>query len=325
MNFLHPHFLWLLLLIPLLITYYIFTQHKRYASLTLSSFNYIKGGSWKTYGRHICFALEMLALSCLVIAFARPQNHSSWQKDSIEGIDIMLAIDASGSMRAMDLEPNRFTAAVNVAQSFISKRPNDNIGLVLFAGESFTQCPLTTDHPTLLKRLSESSMGILEEGTAIGLGIATACNRLKTSKSKSRIIILLTDGTNNRGSITPTMAASIASSLGIRIYTIAVGKHGEAPYPVQTAFGIVKDYIKVEIDEDSLKEIAKTTDGKFFRATDNKSLSNIYKEIDQLEKTRLMTNKFHAYEELYTIWALLALIFLSLGFVLRNSIFRINP
>lgn len=325
MTFVHPLLLWLLLLIPLLVTFYILTLKKRYASVTLSSLYRLSDRSLRVKLRHIPFGLEMAALSLLIIAFARPQNTNSWQQDAIEGIDIMLAIDASGSMLAMDLEPNRFTAAVEVAQSFIANRTNDNIGLVMFAGESFTQCPITTDHVTLLRRLSEVRMGILEDGTAIGLGIATACNRLKASKAKSKIIVLLTDGTNNRGSITPSMAASIAESLGIRIYTVAVGTRGEAPYPRETAFGVVTDYVQVDIDEPSLKEIASTTGGAFFRATDNESLKQIYAEIDQLEKSKLMTTNFKAYEERYQMWAMATLLLLALSFLLRCTFFRTNP
>lgn len=325
MNFLYPRLLWLLLLIPVLILFYVLTHKKRYPSLRLSAYYRLEGGGLISYLRHLPFALNMLALLFLVIVFARPQNTNNWQKDSIEGIDIVLSIDASGSMLAMDLQPNRFTAAIEVAKKFIANRPNDNIGLVVFAGESFTQCPLTTDHATLLKRLESVRMGILEDGTAIGLGISTACNRLKASPTKSQIIVLLTDGTNNRGGIAPQMAASIAKTLGIRIYTVAVGTKGEAPYPRQTNFGVVTDYVKVDIDENSLKEIAEITGGNFFRAQDNEGLENIYKEIDRLEKSRLMTMNFKAYEELYQIWGILALITLIISLVLRNTLLRINP
>lgn len=325
MSFLSPHLLWLLLLVPIFTLFYVLSHKKRYASLRLSACYRLERGGFITALRHLPFALNMLALSFLIIAFARPQNTSNWQKDTIEGIDIILSIDASGSMLAMDLEPNRFTAAIEVAKKFIANRPNDNIGLVVFAGESFTQCPLTTDHATLLKRLENVQMGVLEDGTAIGLGISTACNRLKASPTKSKIIVLLTDGTNNRGGITPYMAASIAQTLGIRIYTVAVGTRGEAPYPRQTNFGTVTDYVKVDIDENSLKEIAETTGGNFFRAQDNESLEKIYDEIDRLEKSRLMTKSFTAYEELYQIWGILALITLILSFVLRNTLLRIQP
>lgn len=325
MNFLHPHLLWLLLLIPAVTLFYILTHRTRHASLRLSSWYRLTDEGLRTHLRHLPFGLNMLAIGFLIIAFARPQNTNSWQKDSVEGIDIMLSIDASGSMLAMDLEPNRFSAAISVARQFIANRPNDNIGLVVFSGESFTQCPLTTDHATLLNRLENVRMGILDDGTAIGLGISTACNRLKASPTKSKIIVLLTDGTNNRGSITPSMAASIAHSLGIRIYTVAVGTHGEAPYPRETNFGTVIDYVPVEIDENTLKDIAETTGGSFFRATDNKSLENIYKEIDRLEKSRLMTKSFQAYEELFPIWGILALLSLLLSFLLRTTILRINP
>ncbi len=322
MKFLYPNILWLLILCPLLIGYYIWTLKKQKSTLLLSTASRFESKNWKTFGLHFCFFLEILGLIFLITALARPQNQDSWKKDSIEGIDIILAIDASGSMKAMDLQPDRFSAAINVAQTFISQRPNDNIGLVLFAGQSFSKCPLTNNHSSLLKQLSECKMGILEDGTAIGLGITTACNRLRKSKSKSRVIILLTDGTNNRGSITPSMATSFAKELGIRIYTIAVGTHGEAPYPIETAFGTMTDYIKVEIDENSLKEIAKETNGKFFRAINNKSLEEVYKEIDMLEKSKLMTENFHSYEELFQIWVLLSIICIAFSFILRHTIFR---
>ena len=325
MTFVHPSFLWALLLIPLLTAAYILLLQKRHATHVLSAFYRLKSGGLRTHLRHLPFALEMLALGALIVALARPQNTNSWQKDNVEGIDIMLAIDASGSMMAMDLQPNRFVAAVEVAQKFIGNRPNDNIGLVMFAGESFTQCPLTTDHATLLNRLSEVEIGYLEDGTAIGLGIATACNRLKESHAKSKIIVLLTDGTNNAGSIAPSMAASLAESLGIRIYTVAVGTRGEAPYPHETAFGTVIDNVKVEIDEASLKEIAQTTGGSYFRATDNESLNQIYDEIDSLEKSKLMTQNFKAYEERYFGWVVAALLFLLFSFVLRCTYLRTNP
>lgn len=325
MTFLHPYLLWGLFVIPLLVAFYVFWLRKCHATLQLSALYRLKNRGLRAKLRHLPFVLEMLALGALIVALARPQNTDSWQKDSIEGIDIMLAIDASGSMLAMDLQPNRFVAALEVAQKFIGNRPNDNIGLVVFAGESFTQCPLTTDHATLLNRLSEVEIGYLEDGTAIGLGLATACNRLKDSHAKSKVIVLLTDGTNNAGSIAPSMAASLAESLGIRIYTVAVGTRGEAPYPHVTAFGTVTDYVKVDIDEPSLKEIAQTTGGTYFRATDNESLDQIYEEIDRLEKSKLMTQNFTAYEELYSMWAVMALSLLLLSFILRSSYLRTNP
>lgn len=326
MRLLHPIFLWGFLLIPLVVLLYILVlQHKQPTLQLPTLYRFGKGNRVRAWLRHIPFGLEMLALGALIVALARPQDTTHWQTDNIEGIDIVLALDASGSMLAMDLEPNRFVAARQLAQTFIANRPNDNIGLVVFAGESFTQCPLTTDHATLLNRMETLQIGFLEDGTAIGSGIATACNRLRNSKAKSKIIVLLTDGTNNSGTISPITAASIAQSLGIRIYTIAVGTRGEAPYPRQTAFGVVVDYVPVEIDEASLQQIARTTDGAFFRATDNKSLAQIYQEIDQLEKSRLVTRNFSAYQERYQPWAWAALLLLLLAFVLRHTLIRTTP
>lgn len=324
-TFLYPQLLWLLLAIPFLIVFYIIALRRRHATLTLPTIAHLKGGGWRVYVRHLPFSLEMIALAFLIVALARPRNTDSFNEKKIEGIDIMLALDASGSMLAMDLEPNRFEAAKAVASTFIADRPNDNIGLVVFSGESFTRCPLTTDHSTLLSRLQGVSLGNLEDGTAIGLGIATACNRLQSSRAKSKIIVLLTDGTNNIGSISPVTAANIASTLGIRIYTIAVGTRGEAPFPFQTAFGTQVQNVPVEIDEASLKTIASMTDGKYYRAVDNKSLIEIYKEIDQLEKSRLISKNFQAYHELYLNWVIFALLLLFIALLLRSTILRTNP
>lgn len=324
-TFLYPRLLWLLLLLPLMVGFYVLYQRHRYATLTLPSLYRLRGGGFRVYFRHMPFVLEMLALGALIVALARPRDSSHINERMIEGIDIIMAIDASGSMRAMDLEPNRFEAAKEVASQFIARRPNDNIGLVLFAGESFTRSPLTTDHATLLNLLESFQLGVLEDGTAIGMGLASACNRLQKSKTKSQIILLLTDGTNNMGSITPQMAASIAASLGIRIYTVAVGSYGEAPYPIETPFGTVVERVKVEIDEQTLKEIAETTGGLYFRATDKERLEAVYQEIDQLEKSKLITRSFQAYHELYYTWAMIALLFLVLAIVLRSSYCRTNP
>lgn len=325
MIFLHPKYLWLLVVVPLIVAYYVgvFTRH--HATLKISAFYRLPSGGVRAQLRHIPFALEMFALVLIVIALARPQNSNTIERNRVEGIDIMLALDASGSMMAMDLEPNRFEAAKSVAMSFIEERPNDNIGLVVFAGESFTQCPLTTDHVTLKERLSEVQIGSLEDGTAIGMGIATALNRLKESKTKSRVVVLLTDGTNNSGSISPSMAASIAQSLGIRVYTIAVGTLGEAPYPRQTHFGVVVDYVKADIDEASLKQIAEVTGAHYYRATDNATLKEIYQEIDRLEKSKLIVRNTVAYEELYAPFVLIALLLLLVSLVLRATLFRTNP
>ncbi|ERJ86530.1 von Willebrand factor type A domain protein [Porphyromonas gingivalis F0566] len=327
MTFAYPELLWLLILLPLIATWYILQARKTSATMTISSLKPFEGGrrGLRIYLRHSLPILRALSVGFLIIALARPQNTNSWQKDSIEGIDIMLAMDVSGSMQAMDFKPNRLEAAKDVAISFINNRPNDNIGMVTFAGESFTQCPLTTDHTVLLNMVQDLQMGVLDDGTAIGMGLATAVNRLKDSKAKSRVVILLTDGSNNMGDITPRMAADIARTFGIRVYTVGVGTRGEAPFPIQTEFGVRIQNVPVDIDEPTLDGIAEVSGGKYFRAVDNETLNEIYKEIDKLEKTRLMTKSFKAYEEKYFVYALIAFLLLLTEFLLRNTLLRSNP
>ena len=327
MTFAYPELLWLLILLPLIATWYILQARKTSATMTISSLKPFEGGrrGLRVYLRHSLPILRALSVGFLIIALARPQNTHSWQKDSIEGIDIMLAMDVSGSMQAMDFKPNRLEAAKDVAISFINNRPNDNIGMVTFAGESFTQCPLTTDHTVLLNMVQDLQMGVLDDGTAIGMGLATAVNRLKDSKAKSRVVILLTDGSNNMGDITPRMAADIARTFGIRVYTVGVGTRGEAPFPIQTEFGVRIQNVPVDIDEPTLDGIAEVSGGKYFRAVDNETLNEIYKEIDKLEKTRLMTKSFKAYEEKYFVYALIAFLLLLTEFLLRNTLLRSNP
>ncbi|ALO29259.1 vWA domain-containing protein [Porphyromonas gingivalis] len=327
MTFAYPELLWLLILLPLIATWYILQARKTSATMTISSLKPFEGGrrGLKVYLRHSLPILRALSVGFLIIALARPQNTNSWQKDSIEGIDIMLAMDVSGSMQAMDFKPNRLEAAKDVAISFINNRPNDNIGMVTFAGESFTQCPLTTDHTVLLNMVQDLQMGVLDDGTAIGMGLATAVNRLKDSKAKSRVVILLTDGSNNMGDITPRMAADIARTFGIRVYTVGVGTRGEVPFPIQTEFGVRIQNVPVDIDEPTLDGIAEVSGGKYFRAVDNETLNEIYKEIDKLEKTRLMTKSFKAYEEKYFVYALIAFLLLLTEFLLRNTLLRSNP
>ncbi|AUR48026.1 aerotolerance-related membrane protein BatA [Porphyromonas gingivalis TDC60] len=327
MTFAYPELLWLLILLPLIATWYILQARKTSATMTISSLKPFEGGrrGSRVYLRHSLPILRALSVGFLIIALARPQNTNSWQKDSIEGIDIMLAMDVSGSMQAMDFKPNRLEAAKDVAISFINNRPNDNIGMVTFAGESFTQCPLTTDHTVLLNMVQDLQMGVLDDGTAIGMGLATAVNRLKDSKAKSRVVILLTDGSNNMGDITPRMAADIARTFGIRVYTVGVGTRGEAPFPIQTEFGVRIQNVPVDIDEPTLDGIAEVSGGKYFRAVDNETLNEIYKEIDKLEKTRLMTKSFKAYEEKYFVYALIAFLLLLTEFLLRNTLLRSNP
>ncbi|KKC50636.1 vWA domain-containing protein [Porphyromonas gulae] len=327
MTFAYPELLWLLILLPLMAAWYILQARKTSATMTISSLKPFEGGrrGLRVYLRHSLPILRVLSVGFLIIALARPQNTNSWQKDSIEGIDIMLAMDVSGSMQAMDFKPNRLEAAKDVAISFINNRPNDNIGMVTFAGESFTQCPLTTDHAVLLNMVQDLQMGVLDDGTAIGMGLATAVNRLKDSKAKSRVVILLTDGSNNMGDITPRMAADIARTFGIRVYTVGVGTRGEAPFPIQTEFGVRIQNVPVDIDEPTLDGIADVSGGKYFRAVDNETLNEIYKEIDKLEKTRLMTKSFKAYEEKYFVYALIAFLLLLTEFLLRNTLLRSNP
>ena len=276
---------------------------------------------------HLPFALRVLTLSMVIIVLARPQSSDSWEESDIEGIDIMLATDVSTSMLAMDLKPNRIEAAKEVAAQFVSSRKNDNIGLTIFAGESFTQCPLTIDHAVMLNMLNAVKCdialnGIIEDGTAIGMGIANGVSRLKDSKAKSKVIILLTDGSNNSGEISPEAAAEIAKEFGIRIYTIAVGTNSEtAPFP----YGDQIVNVPVEIDENTLRNIAEITNGKYYRATSKESLSEIYSEIDKLERTKLYARQFSAYNEEYQIFALIALLSLLFEIVLRNTVLRKIP
>ena len=328
MTFLHPHLLWLLLLLPALLLIYVLWRRKQQASLRMPSLHFLDGigGGVRVYLRHSVFALRLLALGLIIIALARPQSSSSWSEDRVEGIDIMLTMDISTSMLAMDFQPNRVEAAKEVAMRFVANRPNDNIGLVVFAGESFTACPLTQDHATLINRLRSMTPGIIEDQTAIGSGIATAIGRLKESKAKSKVIILLTDGANNTGNISPKMAADLAKTFGISIYTIGVGSGaGEAPYPIETPFGTVVRNMPVDLDEPTMRQIAEISGGAYFRATDNESLSAIYKKIDQLEKTKLSTRNYHTTYEEFFIFVLVAALLLLIEFVLRSTLFRTNP
>ena len=328
MTFLHPHLLWLLLLLPVLLLIYVLWRRKQQASLRMPSLHFLDGigGGVRVYLRHSVFALRLLALGLIIIALARPQSSSSWSEDRVEGIDIMLTMDISTSMLAMDFQPNRVEAAKEVAMRFVANRPNDNIGLVVFSGESFTACPLTQDHATLINRLRSMTPGIIEDQTAIGSGIATAIGRLKESKAKSKVIILLTDGANNTGNISPKMAADLAKTFGISIYTIGVGSGaGEAPYPIETPFGTVVRNMPVDLDEPTMRQIAEISGGAYFRATDNESLSAIYKKIDQLEKTKLSTRNYHTTYEEFFIFVLVAALLLLIEFVLRSTLFRTNP
>ena len=328
MTFLHPELLWLLLLLPALLIIYVVWRRRQHASLRVPSLLFLRDmrGGLRVYLRHSLFVLRLLALGLIIVALARPQSSSSWSEDRVEGIDIMLTMDISTSMLAMDFQPNRVEAAKEVAMRFIANRPNDNIGLVVFAGESFTACPLTQDHATLINRLREMTPGMIEDQTAIGSGLATAISRLKDSKTKSKVIILLTDGANNTGNISPKMAADLAKTFGISIYTIGVGSGaGEAPYPIQTALGVVVRNMPVDLDEPTMRQIADVSGGTYFRATDNESLSAIYQKIDQLEKTKLSTRNYHTTYEEFFVFVLAAALLLLLEFVLRSTVLRTNP
>jgi Ca-activated chloride channel family protein len=312
-------FLWFLLLIPLLAAHYLWRQGKANAPVTLSTAEFFLDGrrTFRHYLRHLLFALRMAATALVIIVIARPQNVDKWQSSTTEGIDIIMALDVSGSMLARDFTPDRLEASKSVATEFISGRPYDRIGLTVFSGESFTQCPLTTDHAVLINLLREVKSGIIEDGTAIGVGLATAINRIKDSDAISKVIILLTDGVNNRGSIDPMTAAEIARTFGIRVYTIGVGSMGYADYPVQTPFGTRYQKMQVEIDEALLQRIAELTGGQYFRAVDNNSLQQVYGEIDKLEKSKIETREHSKRDEVFMPWALAALVLLGLELLLR--------
>lgn len=323
-TFANPKMLFGLLIIPAAIIWYIFRHKKQEASVRFSDMNGFEAlpKSWKVYGRHLLFVLQMAALALLIVALARPQSTSSSQTSNIEGIDIILAQDISGSMLARDLKPDRLEASKKVAADFVEGRPTDRMGLVVFAGESFTQVPLTTDHGIMLNMLKELKSGMIDDGTAIGDGLATAINRLKDSEAISKVIILLTDGMNNAGSVDPYTAAELAKLYGIRVYTIGVGSYGTAPFPVQTMFGIQYQQMKVEIDEKLLTTIANNSGGKYFRATSNQKLDEIYDEIDKLERSKIEVTEFrHVHEEFYPLVAW-ALVLLLVEFLLRKTVYR---
>lgn len=328
MIFANPSYLYLLLLLIPLIAWYVWKINKTQASIQMSSsaaFDAPQAKSFKVYLRHVPFVLRMLAIALLIVVLARPQSTNSWQNTSTEGIDIMMSIDISTSMLAEDLKPNRLEAAKDVAASFINGRPNDNIGLVLFAGESFTQCPLTIDHTVLLNLFKDIQTGMIEDGTAIGVGLATAVTRIKDSQARSKVIILLTDGSNNMGQIAPATAAEIAKTFGIRVYAIGVGTQGEAPYPIQTAAGVRHVNLPVDIDEPTLKQISSITGGQYFRATNTESLKEIYAEIDQMEKTKISVQEYSKKQEEYKKWALFVFFLLLGEILLRNTVLRKIP
>lgn len=328
MYFEYPKLLWLLLIPALLVLHYIYLEiAQRHPHMRVStSVPWTVGGrTFMSLFRHVPFLLRICALSLIIIAISRPRTSEKMEKVDTEGIDIVLAMDVSTSMLARDLTPDRISASKDIAIEFISQRPTDRMGIVVFAGESFTQCPLTTDRATLINLMKEVQTDLIEDGTAIGNGLATAVARMKDSDAKSRVVILLTDGVNNRGEISPQMAAEIAKTYGVRVYTIGVGKEGMAPYPVMTPWGVEVQQVKVEIDEELLSEIAEATGGKYFRAVDNTKLSQIYSEINRMEKARTTIDSFPVYKELFSGYALLALLALMLELILNWFVIRRLP
>lgn len=321
-----PWWLLLFLLIPVLIYWKYNKGRKQVAAIGISSLKgLVESKSWKNYFQQFPFVLRMLALACIIIALARPQTRFDETQREGEGIDIILAIDVSGSMTAQDFTPNRMEAAKKVAQEFVDDRPSDRIGVVIFAGESFTQCPLTTDHYVLKTQISQIRNGLLEDGTAIGSGLATSVDRLRNSKSKSKVVILLTDGMNNGGLIDPSTALEIAKTFHVKVYTIGVGTDGYAPTPVSTPLGIVMQSQKVSIDEGLLKNIAQQTGGQYFRATDNQSLEKIYSQIDKMEKSKVEITTFHHYSEKFYPFVFAALALLLLEVILKFTFFKKFP
>ena len=331
MEFANKEYLFLLLLMIPYLIWYLMYRKKSEPTMRMSdtrAYRYAPR-SWRVTLMPLQLLLRLAVFVLLVLVLARPQTQNSWKNETMEGIDIMLAMDVSTSMLAEDLKPNRIEAAKQVAADFIIGRPNDNIGLTIFAGEAFTQCPMTTDHTSLLNLLhnvrTDIAQHLIEDGTAIGMGLANAVSRLKESKAKSKVVILLTDGSNNRGDLSPMTAAEIAKSFGIRVYTIGVGTNKVAPYPMQVAGGIQYINIPVEIDTKMLNDIAAATDGDFYRATNNKELKQIYKEIDKLEKSKLNVKKYSKRYEAYQPYTIAAVILLLLEILLRITVFRRLP
>jgi Ca-activated chloride channel family protein len=325
-QFAHPDYFYILLLIPVAVIWYFYRHNRVQGDLQIpeiSPLAKIRKGP-RVILRHVPFIFRVFVFSLLILVLARPQSTNKWEDETVEGIDIMLALDVSNSMLAADFSPNRIEASKDVAKDFVLGRTNDRIGLVLFGGESFTQCPLTTDHAVLLNLLQDVNVGMIEdESTAIGLGLANAVKRLKDSNARSRVVILVTDGQNNSGSIDPLTAAEIARTFGIRVYTIGVGTHGTAPLPARNVFGdMVYIQVKVDIDEPMLKQIAEMTKGEYFRATSNQKLTDIYAQIDKLEKTKIDVKKYARKHEEYRRFAIAALILVVLEILLRNTVLR---
>ncbi|HRN17133.1 MAG TPA: VWA domain-containing protein [Xylanibacter oryzae] len=332
MEFANKEYLFLLLLLIPYILWFMLYRKKSEPTMQMSdtyAYRYAPK-SWKVRIINLPFFLRVITFVMIILVLARPQTHNSWKHENVEGIDIMLAMDVSTSMLAEDLKPNRIEAAKAVAAEFIAGRPNDNIGLTIFAGEAFTQCPITTDHQSLLNLLQNvrtdiAARGLIQDGTAIGMGLANAVSRLKDSKAKSKVVILLTDGSNNMGDISPMTAAEIAKSLGIRVYTIGVGTNRMAPYPMPVAGGVQYVNIPVEIDTQTLSDIAATTDADFHRATNTSQLKQIYRSIDKLEKTKLNVKKYSKKYEAYQPFAIVAVLSLLLEILLRVTVLRRIP
>lgn len=324
--FAYPYLLWLLLLLPILIGWYLLKNKQSTSSITISSLStHKKLSNAKNVIRHLPFVLRLLSVGLLIIAITRPQSRSNEERIEGEGIDIVLCMDVSGSMLAEDFAPNRLEAMKKVAADFVDARKTDRIGLVIFSGEPFTQCPITTDHAALKSQIYAVRSGILQDGTAIGSGLATSVERLKKSKSKTKIIILLTDGENNGGLIPPSTAKEIAKAFSIKVYTIGMGTEGYASMPQQTNAGVVRSMEKVNIDEKLLREIANETGGSYFRAKDNESLSTIYTEIDQLEKSKIETSSFSRYAEEFYPLAIAVVLLLLIEAWLRYKTLRKFP
>lgn len=325
--FLNPGVLYLLFLLIPAIAWYVLKNKTNRAGMKISALEGLISAphTYKHYLQHIIFGFRVLAVALLIIALARPQSVDKWEDISTEGIDIIMSLDISSSMLARDFKPDRLEASKELATEFISGRSDDRMGLVVFSGESFTQCPLTTDHAVVINMMRDIQTGMIEDGTAIGMGLATAINRLKDSKAKSKVIILMTDGVNNMGEIAPVTAAEIAQSFNIRVYTIGVGSRGMAPYPVQTPYGRQYRNMKVEIDEEVLKDIAEITNGKYFRATDNNQLKQIYQEIDKLEKSKIDVKEFRKKSEEYLLFVIIAGVLLFLEILVRNTLLRGLP
>ncbi|MFI3268023.1 MAG: VWA domain-containing protein [Rikenellaceae bacterium] len=327
-RFENPNMLYLLLVLLPVIAFYIYKLKGGHATLRISSVSGFLGvkKSIKYYFRHLPFILRIVALSLIVVAMARPQSSQDNQTITTEGVDIVIALDISSSMLAQDFTPDRISAAKEMATKFILDRRTDRLGLVLFAGESFTQAPLTTDHVSLINLLNKAECGMVTDGTAIGNGLATAINRLKESDAKSKVVILLTDGVNNSGQIAPLTAAEIARTMGVKVYTIGVGRNGEAPYPAVNQWGErVMVNQKVQIDEEMLKQISADTEGEYYRATSNKSLGDIYDQINSLEKTKIDVESYVLYDDDYLVFAILALCVLVAEFLIKHLYLRQIP